>query len=75
MTPTIIKVTLYFYKVTLTPITLTPTHEIMKIFQTELNANAMSVPLDNTPFRHLVLKMTPANYILKAIDIFPPLAI
>ena len=71
-TPTMIKVTQYFNKVTLTPITSTPTHEIMKILQIELNANAVSVPSDNTPFGYLVLTMIPANYILKTLDSFAP---
>ena len=71
-TPATIKVTQYFNKVTLTPITTTPTHETMKILQTELNANAMSEPLDNTPYGHLVLTMTPKKYALKTPDIFAP---
>ena len=71
-TPTTIKVTQYFNKVMLCPITSTPTHETIKILQTELNANAMSVPSDNTPFGHLVLTMTPADYLLKTTDLFDP---
>ena len=71
-TPVTIKVTWYFNKVTLNPITSTPTHETMKILQTELNANAMSVPSENTPFGHLVLTMTPVNYLLKTTDPFDP---
>ena len=67
-----IKVTQYFNKVTLTPITSTPTHKTMQILQTELNANAMSVPSDNTPYGNLVLTMTPVNYTLKIPDIFVP---
>ena len=71
-TPATIKVTQYFNKVASTPITSTPTHESMKTIQTELNANTMSVPSDNTPFRHLILTMTPANYILKTTEPFAP---
>ena len=72
MTPTTIKVTQYFNKVMLTPITSTPMHETMKMLHTELKKNAMSVPTYNKPFRYLVLTMTSENYILKSTDIFAP---
>ena len=68
----IVKVTQYFNKVTLTPITSTPTHESIKILQTELNANAMSVPSDNAPFGHLVLTKTATEYLQIRIDPFEP---
>ena len=69
-TPSIVKVTQYFSKVTLTPITSTPLHDSIKNPQTELNTNTMSVPSDNTPFGHLVLTMTPVDYLQKTPDLF-----
>ena len=70
--PSTVKVTQYFNKVTLTPITLTPSHESMKIIQIKLNENAMSVPSDNTPFGHLILIMSPVDYLQKTPDPFDP---
>ena len=70
--PSVVKVTHYFNKVTLTPITSNPTHESMKILLTELNANAMSVPSDNNPFGHIVLTMIPTDYLQKKQILLTP---
>ena len=70
--PSTVKVTQYFNKVTLTPITLTSSHDSMEILQTELNINATSVLPDNTQFGHLVLPITSVDYLLKTLDPLNP---
>ena len=44
----------------------------MKILQIELNSNVTSVSSDNTRCGHLVLTMTPLDYLLKTPDPFNP---
>ena len=69
-----IKVNQLLNKVTLTPITSNPLHESMKILQKELKPNTMSVLSKSDQYGHLVLSITPADYLLKTPDAFkcPP---
>ena len=72
--PTNLNVTQYFNHPILTPITSIPNHDTMTVLQTELNANAMSVPSDQTPLGHLSLVMLPTKYdILKPIESITPM--
>ena len=67
------KVAQYFNMVAITPSTSTPTHEILKILQRELNDNSMSVPSDATHNGHLTIIMTPVEYVIKDSEGFQPL--
>ena len=51
--PTNLNVTQYFNHPIIAHIASIPNHDTMTVLQTELNTNAMSVPLDQTPLGHL----------------------
>ena len=68
---TITDVTSYFVVPELTPITVTPTRATLQIMQTELNANAMSVPTSITTLGHLGLSMHPTAYADKSTTPLP----